>query len=342
MSNIAIMFSFSVLSFILWMILIPKYIKILSKFEIWQKIRKNAAIWKALKFYKLHEKKEWTPTMWGLIILILLLFMVIVSVFLQKLGFINHSLFNRNETYLSLFTLISVWMVGMIDDIMNIKNIWKKWMSIKFKFIWIIILASLWSIWFYYKLWWENYSLDLLFLWQYNIWIWFIPLYILLFISITNSVNITDWLDWLAWWLLLMCYSTYVFITYNQGMFLLSTLCITIVWVLISFLWFNVKPAQCYMWDVWSLALWANLWVMAMLTNTMLIFLIISFLFICNTISVILQLSSKKLRNNKKIFHIAPFHHHLEAIWRNEETIVFRFWILQIVLTIIAITVYIL
>jgi phospho-N-acetylmuramoyl-pentapeptide-transferase len=339
MSNIVVMFSFSILSFIFWMLLIPKYIKGLVAFKMWQKIRKDATIWKASQFHKLHKDKEWTPTMGWLIILILVFAMVIASMLLQWFDFVNHSLFNRNETYLSLFTLLSVWLLGTIDDIMNIKHIGKKGMSVKFKFIWITLFALAWALWFYYKLWWSWHLLNLSFLWQYQIWLWFIPLFIFVFVAITNSVNITDWLDWLAWWLLLLCYWAYAFITYDKWMFLLSTLCVTIIWVMIAFLWFNVKPAKFYLWDVGSLALGANLWVMAMLTNTMLVFIIISLIFIWNTITVIVQLLSKKFRK-KKIFRIAPFHHHLEALWWAEETIVFRFWMIQIMLTVVGIIVY--
>jgi phospho-N-acetylmuramoyl-pentapeptide-transferase len=125
-------------------------------------------------------------------------------------------------------------------------------------------------------------------------------------------------------------------------MYLLSTFCVTIVWSLIAFLWYNVKPAKIYMWDTWSLALWATLWIIAMITNTLFVLIVISILFILNTLSVIIQLISKKLRNWKKIFIIAPFHHHLEAIWWSEENVVFRFWLIWIISSIIWIIFYIL
>ncbi len=123
-------------------------------------------------------------------------------------------------------------------------------------------------------------------------------------------------------------------------MYLLSTLCVSIIWMLIAFLWYNVKPAKFYMWDIGSLSLWANLWIMAMLTNTVFVLIIVSAIFIFETISVILQLTSKKFRNWKKIFRIAPFHHHLEAIWWSEENVVFRLWLVWIVLSAISLIVY--
>ncbi len=88
-----------------------------------KQIRENATIGKAFEFFKLHIHKTGTPTMGGALILATVFFMVIISIILQKFGFINHSLFNQKETYLSLFTLFTVGLLGGVDDFMNIKNI---------------------------------------------------------------------------------------------------------------------------------------------------------------------------------------------------------------------------
>jgi len=205
---------------------------------------------------------------------------------------------------------------------------------------WLIAFSTIWALWFYFKLWYWERLLDIPLTSWIEVWLYFVPIFIFVIIATANSVNLTDWLDWLAWGLLLFSYWVYAFITYNQWLYLLSTLCITIVWALVAFLWFNIKPAKFYMWDVWSLALWANLWIIAMLTNTLFVLLIIWAIFIFETISVMIQLTSKKLRNWKKIFKIAPFHHHLEAIWWSEETVVFRLWLIWILLSATWIIVY--
>lgn len=123
-------------------------------------------------------------------------------------------------------------------------------------------------------------------------------------------------------------------ITYLQGMFILSAFCFIIVGVLMGFLWFNIHPAQIFMGDTGSLALGATLAVIAMMTDTLLAFVVMSSIFISETLSVIIQMTSKKFRNGKKIFRIAPFHHHLEAIGWDEETIVMRLWLLGMILAI--------
>lgn len=342
-SHLIQIFSFGISTFIIWMLIIPYFIQFLKDFKLGKQIREEATVWKATEFAKLHKKKTWTPTMWWAIILIITFFMVILSIIMQYTWYINNSLLNQKETYLTLFTLASVWILGLVDDYMNIKWIWRtKWLSARFKMLWLLIFSFIWALWFFYKLDWWDVWLNLWIINDISLWAWFIALFIFVIIATANSVNITDWLDWLAWWLLLFAYSVYAYITYDQWLFLLSTLCITIVWALIAFLWFNVKPAKFYMWDVWSLALWANLWIMAMLTNTIFILFIVWAIFIFETISVIIQLISKKLRNWKKVFKIAPFHHHLEAIWWSEENVVFRMWLIWLIMSIIAIIFYIL
>ncbi|USN59426.1 MAG: hypothetical protein H6767_02175 [Candidatus Peribacteria bacterium] len=119
-------------------------------------------------------------------------------------------------------------------------------------------------------------------------------------------------------------------------------MCVSIIGALIAFLWFNVRPAQFFMGDVGSLALGANLGIMAMLTNTIFVFLIISAFFIFETVSVIIQLTSKRFRNGKKVFRIAPFHHHLEAIGWSEETVVFRLRLIGLITSIFGIMFYML
>lgn len=350
-SNLISIFSFWIITFIVWLIIIPIFIEHIKKLKLGKQIRENATMWKATEFAKLHKKKTWTPSMWWSVIIFTVFLMVLLSILLQKFGFINNNLFNQQETYLPLFTLLSVWLLWFIDDYLNAKWIWKsEWISAKIKMLWLILFATIWAFWFFYKLWWNvtdgawNFVrwINHPFWNDLKIWYYFIPLFVLVIISSSNSVNITDGLDWLAWWLLLFSYWIYTYITYDQWMFLLSTLCISIVWALIAFLWFNVKPAKLYMWDVWSLSLWATLGILAMITNTLFVLLIIWSIFILNTLSVIIQLTSKKLRKWKKIFKIAPFHHHLEAIGWSEENVVFRLWLIWIVTSVIWIIFYIL
>jgi phospho-N-acetylmuramoyl-pentapeptide-transferase len=232
-------FSFALATFLIWFMIMPYFIVFLIKHKLWKQIREEATIWKAIEFLKLHKEKAWTPTMWWIIILAVVFFMVLASILLQKFWYITNSLLNQKETYLTLFTLFTVWVLWAIDDYMNVRWIWRtKWLSARFKMLWLLIFAWIWAMWFYYKLGWNvvdnvwNFvrALNNPFWTDFEIWIYFIPLFIFIIIASANSVNITDWLDGLAWWLLLFSYSVYAYITYSQWLFLLSTLCVTIMW----------------------------------------------------------------------------------------------------------------
>ena len=359
-ANLIQIFGFGLATFLVWFLISPYYISLLNTLKLWKQIRENATIGKAFKFFELHKHKKWTPTMGGAVIIGTVFFMVFVSMCLQYFNFTNNSLLNQQETYLSLFTLFTIWVIWGVDDYMNIREIGKtKGLSIKFKMFWLLLFSALWGWWFYDKLGWSEILLKLPYLSWIELWSLLIPvitpslelgfigipIFILLFIFIivaaANSVNFTDGLDGLAWGTLLFAYGVYGFITYDQGLFLLSTLCASICGALVAFLWFNIKPAKFYMWDVGSLPLWANLWLMALLTNTLAILVIVGLIFILETLSVIIQLTSKKFRNGKKVFKIAPFHHHLEACGWSEETVVFRLWLVSLILSVVGVIFYI-
>lgn len=263
--------------------------------------------------------------------------LVFFSIVAQNIDFlslnIKHSLWVREETYIVIFTLISVGFIGFIDDYLNIREIGRtKWLSARVKMISLIVFAFIGAYWFYFKLGYNEIHVP--FIGGVTISFLYIPLFILIFVSAANSVNITDGLDGLAGWLLLFQYAAYGFITYSQELYILSAFCLIIAGALMAFLWFNIHPAQVFMGDVGSLSLWATLAVIAMMTDTLLAFIVMSGIFIIETISVIIQMTSKKLRNGKKIFRVAPYHHHLEAIWWQEETIVMRLWLIGMVLAV--------
>lgn len=341
MWNTSLLLGYLLLSFVISIILTPLYIKMLHKYKLWKQIREEALVWKATEFAKLHAAKIWTPTMWWWMILWVVWILVVISILFRYLWpdfeallwlKVKYSLWNRNETYLSLFTLATIWMLWAIDDFMNIRWIWRtKWISARFKMFFLMLFWAAWAYWFYFKLWHTSFNLP--FFWNLNLGLLYIPIFIFIIISMANAVNITDGLDWLAWWLLLFNYVVYAIITFNKHLLILSALCMIIVWALIAFLWFNIKPAKFYMWDIWALALWANLWVIAMMTNTLIVLVIISWIYIVEISSSLIQVASKKLRNWKKIFKIAPFHHHLEACWWKEETVVMRFWLIWMILS---------
>ena len=335
-----------ILSFCLTFLMMPRGIALLKKYKIGKQIREEALMGKAEEFSRLHGTKMGTPTMWAIMILLSVIILVVFSMIVQYLSpwmdsvfwvSFKYSLWNRNETYIVLFTFISVGCIGLVDDYLNVREIGRtKWLSARVKMILLTIFAFIGAYWFYAKL---GYStIHIPFLGGVDIGWLYIPLFIFVLVATANSVNFTDGLDGLAGWLLLFCYTIYGFIAYSKGLFILTAFCLIIVGALIAFLWFNIRPAQVFMGDIGSLSLGATLAVIAFMTDTLLVLVIAGGIFIFEALSVIIQLLSKRFRNGKKVFRIAPFHHHLEAIWWKEETIVMRLWLVGMILAVVALT----
>jgi phospho-N-acetylmuramoyl-pentapeptide-transferase len=336
MNQFSLLFLYLLIGTLATALIIPPYIRFLYRYHMGKKIREEWLMGQAREFARLHSAKIGTPTMWGGAILIITLVIVIASIMVQRfsteLGLdLKYSLWNREETYLAIFTLFAVGGIGLVDDYLNVREIGRtKWLSALVKLVLLFLFASIGAWWFYAKLGFTGVSLP----WFWEIWLgWlYVPLFMLIVVTMANSVNMTDGLDGLAWGILLLNYWLYAFISYDRGLTILSALCIIIAGALIAFLWWNIKPAKFYMGDTGSLSLGAMLAVIAMMTDTLIVLFISGALFWMELLSVVIQLLSKRLRNGKKIFRIAPFHHHLEAIGWTEETIVMKFWLIGIVL----------
>ena len=299
------------------------------KFRIGKQLRENALSGeKSTIFNQLHAKKSGTPTMGGLLIWGTIIFVVIISAVLHKFGIFNQSLFNRKETWIPLFTLVSCGILGAVDDYINVRGIGKhKGLSAKWKFFWQLVFSLAGAWWFYSKLGFDSIKMPIPGAEEIYLGIWYIPVFVFIIIATANAVNFTDGLDGLAAGLLILAFGSFGVLAYSKGLLILSALCAVIAGANLAFLWFNVPPAKFYMGDTGSLALGATLGVIAMLTDQGLILPIIGFMFVIEALSVIIQLTSKKFLK-RKVFKIAPIHHHFEQCGWQEWTIVMRFWII--------------
>jgi len=325
--HVILIFSSFGLAFAIALGLAPWFIRQLQTLKIGKQIREVTTDGKVAKlFHALHVGKAGTPTMGGILIWGTTLIVLGLSRLLAYFGIFEHSLINRKETYLPIFTLITVALLGALDDYLNIKGLGKsKGLNVKPKFLWLTLFATVGAWWFYSKLGYDQIHLPGV--GDFSIGLWYIPLFILVIVSTANAVNITDGLDGLAGGLSVIAFASLGGIAYMKGLFLLTAFCAIIAGATLAFLWFNIPPAKFYMGDTGALSLGATLGVIAMLTNSVIILPFIGFIFVIETLSVIIQLTSKKLFH-KKVFHIAPLHHHLEHIGWKEWTITMRFWVL--------------
>lgn len=326
--NLALIIGPAVFAFLLAMALTPWFTKQLVKFKIGKQIREVALSGeKSTLFSALHAKKSGTPTMGGLLIWGTIFLVVIVSRIFSAMGWFDHSLLNRNETWIPLFTLGTCGILGAVDDYLNVKGIGKtKGLSAKLKLLWLTIFSAFGGWWFYSKLGFSSISIPIPGVEAIEVGWWYIPIFIGIIVLTANSVNFTDGLDGLASGLLILAFSSFGVIAYSRGLLILAALCAVICGALLAFLWFNIPPARFYMGDTGSLALGATLGVIAMLTDQVLILPIIGIVFVIEGLSVVIQLFSKKFFK-KKVFQIAPLHHHYEHKGMAEFTIVMRLWI---------------
>ncbi|MDP4008666.1 MAG: phospho-N-acetylmuramoyl-pentapeptide-transferase [Candidatus Peregrinibacteria bacterium] len=325
--NLILIFGGTVSSFLLAYFICPIFISLLIKLKISKRIRTEASSGKAILFNVLHKHKAGTPTMGGILIWVTTLIIVLATRFISYIGVVDHSLINRKETYLPIFTLVTLGLLGAVDDYFNIRG-WGKSHGINMrpKFLWLTFFAALGSYWFYFKLGYD--TIHIPFFGDYFIGLWYIPLFIFIIIASANSVNFTDGLDGLAGGLSILALLSLGIIAYSQGLLILTAFCGVLIGALLAFLWFNIPPAKFFMGDTGSIALGGTMGVIAMLTNSVVVFPLIMFIFVIETLSIIIQLTSKKLRNGKKVFYIAPIHHHFEHIGWPAHQVTMRFWII--------------
>lgn len=320
-------FGWSALTFILTLALTPFYLRLAKKLNLGKQIRDNAMSGeKASVFKEMHAKKNGTPTMGGVIMWGSVLGIILFSRLLSLIGVIEHSLLQRGLVYLPLFTLVAVGLLGAVDDWFNIKGIGgQKGIKARPKILLLLLFAVAGGLWFYYKLGFSHIHIPRL--GDFEIGLWYIPLFILVIISTANAVNITDGLDGLAGGLLILAFAAFGVIAFAKGQLMLSIFCGLMIGSLMAFLWNNVPPALYYMGDTGSLAFGATLGVIAMMTDSMIVLIIVGAIFVIETLSVIIQLTSKKCFK-KKIFLCAPLHHHFERKGWGEAKVTMRLWIL--------------
>lgn len=315
----------SIFAFLLALSLAPAFIRFLHHHKLGKQLRITATTGEAATiFNELHAKKAGTPTMGGILIWGTVILVLLFSRVLSYFGLIDHSLINRNETWLPIFTLITSAFLGLLDDYINIKGK-SKGLAVKPKMFWLLLFAAMGAWWFYYKLGFN--SIHLPGFGDFQIGLWYIPLFIFVISGTANAVNFTDGLDGLAGGLLIIAFGGFAVIAFAKGLFILSAFCAIIVGALLTFLWYNVPPAKFYMGDTGALSLGATLGVIAMMTDSAIALVMIGAIFVIETLSVIIQLTSKKLFG-RKVFLIAPIHHHFEKLGWSEATVVMRLWIL--------------
>jgi phospho-N-acetylmuramoyl-pentapeptide-transferase len=410
---------YSFLAFVLGLLLTKPFVRLLHRYKLGKQLRVEAVDGgSASVFLTYHQKKAGTPTMGGLLIWGSILTTVFLSRAFSYVGTVDHSLLQRGQVYIPLFTLVSFGLLGAFDDYLNIlggdeKRLQAAMPKLKRAFIagvFFILATALLSLiiqgtvfvmpfgilnslglfglpilltlflmpfivlglgaavsedylsvfmisqgkrkglgafpklvsltgiglfcalWFYLRL--DYHTIHLPFATLLGLpsnildigWL-YVPLFVFVLLGTSNAVNVTDGLDGLASGLLIISFGAFGVMAYLSGLFVLAGFCGVVVGALAAFLWNNIPPASFFMGDTGSLALGGTLAVMAFMIDEVLVLPLIGFVFVLEMLSVILQLSSKRMFK-RKIFKSAPLHHHFEALGWGESKVTMRLWII--------------
>lgn len=313
----------------------PLLIEWLRKEKLGQEIRDDGPT--------THQVKSGTPTMGGLLII----FSIVVSVLLWQ------DIRNR-YTWISIISILGFGLIGFVDDYLKVYKKNSAGLHARFKFIAQIILSLVIVTFIYFTK--EEHStllyipffkhpvLDLSYL--------YIPFGVLLLVGTTNAVNLTDGLDGLAIGLVIFAgiafailtyltgradYAGYLQIPYIAGTGELAVMSFALIGAAVGFLWFNCHPAEIMMGDTGSLSLGGIIGVIALLIKKEILLIVVGGVFVLEALSVIIQVVSYKTRK-KRVFRMAPLHHHYELSGWKESKVVVRFWILGALFVILSLS----
>jgi len=289
-----------------------------------------------------HLKKQGTPTMGGVLILAAIVIPTLLWADLANI-----------YIWLTLLIIAGYGLIGFIDDYKKVVEKNPRGLSPRQKMFWQVLMGAAVALFLYFQ---PGFSRELYFPFfkklHPDLGIFFIPFVTLVIVGASNAVNLTDGLDGLAIGPVVINAGTYMLFTYMVGNAKLSgylqipyipgsgelcILCGAMVGAGLGFLWYNSYPAEVFMGDVGSLPLGGALGTLAVITKQEILLVIVGGIFVIEALSVIFQVGSYKYRG-KRIFRMAPIHHHFELKGVAEPKIIVRFWIITIILALVAIS----
>jgi len=319
-----------VIAFILGPWLIDK----LTRLQIGQSIRKDGP--------RSHLKKEGTPTMGGTLILVSLVMPTLLWADLRNF-----------YVWITLLVTVGFGAVGFVDDWRKVRTHSSDGLSPRAKMGWLLLIAFVACLCLFYY---PPFQSILVFPFFKNLrpdlGLFFIPFAVFVIVGTGNAVNLPDGLDGLAIGPMIIAAGTYLLFAYVagnaklagylqissvQGAGELAIFCAAMAGAGLGFLWFNTYPAQVFMGDVGSLALGGALGTVALIVKQELVLILVGGIFVVETLSVIFQVASYRLWG-RRIFRMAPIHHHFELKGWAEPKIIVRFWIINIILALLALS----
>lgn len=300
-------------AFLLGLVLGAPYIRALRRFRIGQNIRPEGP--------QSHYVKQGIPTMGGALFIgvtsVLWLVVLLLLPQVQRDVFIP-------QTIVPIGTLIAVGLLGAIDDLVNVR--YGFGIRGRHKLVWQLIVGLVAAVYIQRHFGITGVYVPLVGEWEIGGGL-FVALALFTIVAMSNGVNLTDGMDGLAGGTAVFAFLSVAFIAASINFPWLTVFCAAMVGAILAFLWFNVHPAEVIMGDTGALALGATLATIALTTGFVLLLPVLGIIFVAETVSVMVQVGSFKLRG-KRIFRMSPLHNHFELIGWAEEKVTIRFWLI--------------
>lgn len=335
-------------AFMIGILIAPILTHYLYKFRVWKKVRGKTALdgSHAVEFEKLRTDTETsTPRMGGILIWASVVFVTVgiwalaqfmPSPLTEKLDFLS-----RSQTWLPLFTLIAGAAMGFVNDLLDIQPSGERGVRLRTRLLFVTLISLFIGWWFYAKL--GVTAIGIPADGTLELGMLIIPLFILITLGLYAG-GVIDGIDGLAGGVFSSAFMAYAGIAYFQGQFDIAAFSATVTGAILAFLWFNIPPARFWMTETGTMGLTMTLAVIAFMTDTLgngygiAALPIIAFPLVITVVSNIIQITSKKLRG-KKVFLIAPLHHHFEAMGWPAYKVTMRYWILSIICAVVGMTI---
>jgi phospho-N-acetylmuramoyl-pentapeptide-transferase len=319
MKDNSLALALSFLAFIMTVIWGSPLISLLRYFKVGKIIREEGP--------KRHQEKMGVPTMGGFMIIVPVLLLTILLNAATLLGF---DILGQS-VMVPMLVMVTFGLLGAVDDWEGIRGS-RKGIGMRARTKFLIQLALGLATAFALKyivrvpeMFWPGYPKP------FDLGSWYIPIATIIIVGFSNAINFTDGLDGLAGLISATAFAAYGGIALMQGQYFLARFCFTIVGALFGFLWFNVHPAELIMGDTGSLAIGATLGTIALMTGQWLFLPVIAIIPVSEIMSDVLQIIYFRLTKGKRLFRMAPLHHHFELLGWSETQVVQRFWLVSLI-----------
>lgn len=334
------------LSFAFGIFLTPFLTHYMYKYKMWKKRSRSSENnhLMSVDFQKIHNEagETSTPRPGGVVIWLSVLFVVCImslfAILVPGEGTSRLQFLSRNQTVLPLAALLFASVIGLIDDLLQVFNTTSEksdGISRRLRILVVLLIGAIGAWWFYTKL--EVSSIHMPFGGDISLGLLFVPFFMLVMLGIFTG-SVIDGIDGLAAGVMASAFGAYALIAFEQQQYDLAALCATIVGGILAFLWFNIPPARYYLGETGMIGLTVTLSIIAFLTGQVIVLPIIAFPLVLTSLSSAIQMTSKKYFK-KKVFRIAPLHHHFEAIGWPSYKVTMRYWVLSVICALLGVVI---